>query len=588
MKTQKRPEKLQTKITNYFIILIAFIIIILDAFFVIKVSTVIERDADIYSYEIVKQLGRNVNSYITHMQEITWIITNQNRYLIEQLKEDVTEPSLVKNDILEQFRSRGSTTSDIVSIFIFGENGVTLADRDNYIIKDYVDFKQMDWYKNAVEAKGAPVISSSHMQNYIKSDGRWVFSVSSAIMDEATDEVLGVVLVDMSYKKLTDMCNAISLGDKGYVYIVNAEKEIIYHPKQQLIYSQIQKEDLSRVLDQKEGSFAENIDEKRFITVHTLDEVGWMLVGVSYVGDLLVSKNEMFMALFAISIICLILSIITARKIAGGISKPIQKLENIMLEVENGYLDVDINIDTDTEEIKNLSHSFKAMLAEIKVLITKIEVNQKKLRKNELQILQAQINPHFLYNSLDTIIWLGEKEEHEKVVDMTSCLAKYFRLSLSKGREVIDIYTEIQHVRHYLLIQKIRYEKKLSFSIDIDPEIYDYMVIKIILQPLVENALYHGIKDQKYGGHIQIRGYKEDQDIILVVEDNGKGMTKEQIDKILTGYIPSSITAGGVAVKNVHQRLQIYFGEAYGLEYQSKVGKWTKVFVRIPAIGEEI
>lgn len=588
MKRKNKPQKLQTKITNYFIILITFVIIILDTFFIVKMSSTIERDADIYSYEIVKQLGRNVKSYISHMQEITWMITSQDRQIVGQLKEEVAQPVVVKNDVLEQFRSRGSATSDIVSIFIFGENGVTLADRDDYIIKDYVDFKQMDWYQKAVEAKGKPIISSSHMQNYIKSDGRWVFSVSSAIMDVNTDKVLGVILVDMSYKNLTDMCNEISMGDKGYVYIVNTDEEIIYHPKQQLIYSQIQKEDLERVLNQGEGSFVEKIADKRFITVHTLEEVGWMVVGVSYIGDLLVSKNEMFIALMGITLLCLILSIMTARRIAKETSKPIQDLENIMLEVEKGHLDVDINIDTNTDEIKNLSHSFKTMLEEIKVLIKKIEDNQKKLRKGELKILQAQINPHFLYNSLDTIIWLGEKEEHEKVVEMTSCLAKYFRLSLSKGREVVDVYTEVEHVKHYLLIQKIRYESKLSFVIDVDPDIYDYITIKIILQPLVENALYHGIKDQKHGGCIKISGHKVDGDIVLIVEDDGAGMTQEQIDKVLTGYIPKSIETGGVAVKNVHQRLQIYFGKEYGLKYESEIGKWTKVYIRIPAMRGDI
>lgn len=588
MKKINGTQKLQTKIMNYFLLLITFIIIILDSFFIVVMYDTVEKDADIYAYEIVKQLGRNVQSYISHMQEITWLITSQDSSIKAKLTESVAHPVVIKSDVLEQFRSRGSTTNDIVSIFIFGENGITLADDDTYEVKDYVDFKQMDWYQRAIKAKGMPVISSSHIQNYIKGDGKWVFSVSSAIIDKDTDEILGVILVDMSYKTLMDMCNNISLGNKGYVYIVNTDQEIIYHPKQQLIYSAIQTEDLSRVIKQEEGSFVEKAGDKRFVTVHTLDDVGWMVVGVSYADDLLVSNNQIFIALMVTTVVCLVLSLFTSTRISKQTSKPIQELQNIMLKVEEGCLDVSIDIDTNTEEIQNLSHSFKAMLTEIKELIKKIEENQRRLRKSELRVLQSQINPHFLYNSLDTIIWLAERQENKKVVLMTSYLAKYFRLSLSKGREIVDIYTEIEHVKHYLYIQKIRYESKLSFSIDIDPQIYDYMTIKIILQPLVENALYHGIKGLESGGHIKITGNKVDELIIFVVEDNGVGMTNEQMDRILIGNMPKSVTGSGLAIKNVHQRLQIYFGKQYGLRYESELGQWTKVYITIPTIEEEI
>lgn len=586
MNEYKHPQKLRSKILNYFCAILIGTILILDTFFIYIMSITIQKDTHIYAYEIVKQLGRNIQTYTNHMEEIAWMIINQDINIMYQLKKPLEEPKVEKSYSIEQFRIKGNTTNDIASIFIFGENGLTLVDHEKYIIKDYVNIKEMDWYKQAVAAKGKPVISSSHMQNYIETDGKWVFSVSCAIIDPETQALLGVILIDMSYKDLADMCNNISLGKNGYVYVVNQQQQIIYHPKQQLIYSDILQEDLGRIMKQQEGSFIEEKGEQRLITVHGIEGTDWSVVGVSYIGDLLISQNQIFMALLIITFICIVLSFIVSRRVAEDISSPISKLEKIMSQVENGNLDTDMVIHANTEEIQKLAHSFQTMLIQIKILIAKVEQNQKKLRKTELKVLQAQINPHFLYNTLDTIIWLGEKEEHEKVVNVTIALARYFRLSLNKGREIITIFSEIEHVKNYLLIQKMRYNKKLTYTITVNPEVYDYMIVKIILQPLVENAIYHGIKDSKEGGHIHIKGHKEGKNILLIVEDNGKGMTAEECAEILVKPISKSITSGGVAIKNVHERLQIYFGEQYGLYYESTLGKGTKVQIKIPLLEE--
>lgn len=582
MKKNKKYYRLQSKLMTYFFSLIIMIAAILDLFFIYKMSETVEKDTHVYAYEIVKQLGRNVELYINHMQEVMWMISSQEMNLNEQLKENLSQKAVRKSYFLEEMRSRGSSSNGVVSINIFGENGLVLTDGASSEIKSYIDVRQMEWYVKAVEAKGIPVISASHTQNYLKEDGKWVFSLSAAIMEE--DQVLGVMLIDMSYKNLTDMCNDIQLGEQGYVYIVSQDQEIIYHPKQQLIYSGILEEDLNRVTNQKEGSFTEQVEDKRLITVHSLDEVGWSVVGVSYIGELLVSKQEMVVPLIILTGLALGIAFFISQRIAKQIARPIRELTDYMHEVEAGNLGVEINFESDTEEIRCLSVSFKDMLHKIQVLVEKVEENQKKLRKSELKVLQSQINPHFLYNSLDTIIWLGEREENEKVVQMTAALARYFRLSLSKGKEVISIYEEAEHVKHYLQIQKIRYANKLSYEIEIEPEVFDYMVVKIVLQPLVENALYHGIKDLENGGYIKVSGYKKGEDIILEVYDNGKGIREERLRTILTAPASTSITKGGVAIKNVHERIQMYFGANYGLTYESEYGEWTKVRITIPAI----
>lgn len=577
----KKSYRLQSKLMTYFFSLIMIIVIILDIFFIYKMSETVEKDTHVYAYEIVKQLGRNIESYIDHMQEVMWMISSQDTSLINQLKEPLNQKAVRKSYFLEEMRNRGSSNG-VVSINIFGENGLVLTDSASNAIKDYIDVKQMEWYTKAVEAQGKPVISASHTQNYLKNEGKWVFSLSAAIMEE--NKILGIVLIDMSYKNLTDMCNDIQLGEKGYVYIVGQGQEMIYHPKQQLIYSGILQEDLARVMQQEEGSFTEVLEDKRLVTVHSLEQVGWRVVGVSYIGELLVSKQEIIIPLIILTLLALVVAFLISKRIASQTAKPIRELTEHMQEIELGKLGVEIDTQSDTEEIQCLTASFKEMVYKIEGLIEQVEDNQKKLRKSELKVLQSQINPHFLYNSLDTIIWLGERGECEKVVQMTAALARYFRLSLSKGKEVITIYEEAEHVKHYLQIQKIRYASKLTYTIEVSPDIFDEMIVKIVLQPLVENALYHGIKDLEEGGYIRVLGFREGNNIILEVYDNGKGMSHEQIKNILKAPRSTSITKGGVAIKNVHERIQVYFGQDYGLSYESEYGKWTKVRITIPAI----
>ena len=577
----KKSYRLQSKLMTYFFSLIMVIVIMLDIFFIYKMSEIVEKDTHVYAYEIVKQLGRNIESYIDHMQEVMWMISSQDTSLINQLKEPLNQKAVRKSYFLEEMRNRGSSNG-VVSINIFGENGLVLTDSASNAIKDYIDVKQMEWYTKAVEAQGKPVISASHTQNYLKNEGKWVFSLSAAIMEE--NKILGIVLIDMSYKNLTDMCNDIQLGEKGYVYIVGQGQEMIYHPKQQLIYSGILQEDLARVMQQEEGSFTEVLEDKRLVTVHSLKEVGWRVVGVSYIGELLVSKQEIIIPLIILTLLALVVAFLISKRIVSQTAKPIRELTEHMQEIELGKLGVEIDTQSDTEEIQCLTASFKEMVYKIEGLIEQVEDNQKKLRKSELKVLQSQINPHFLYNSLDTIIWLGEREECEKVVQMTAALARYFRLSLSKGKEVITIYEEVEHVKHYLQIQKIRYASKLTYTIEVSPDIFDEMIVKIVLQPLVENALYHGIKDLEEGGYIRVLGFREGNNIILEVYDNGKGMSREQIKNILKAPSSTSITKGGVAIKNVHERIQVYFGQDYGLSYESEYGKWTKVRITIPVI----
>jgi two-component system sensor histidine kinase YesM len=255
-----------------------------------------------------------------------------------------------------------------------------------------------------------------------------------------------------------------------------------------------------------------------------------------------------------------------------------------MSEFEQG----DFNVTADVsrkDEIGELARDFNTMIARIKELVRRNAEEQEQKRKSELMALQNQITPHFLYNTLDSVIWMAEGREHESVVKMVSALARLLRLSISRGEELVTIRDEVAHINNYLTIQKMRYRDKLDYSIEVDDAIQDLYTPKVILQPLVENAIYHGIKNKEEGGRVIICGTATDDSVLLSVRDDGVGMAEEQMRNILVDDIPTR-RRQRVGVRNVHERIQLYFGPSYGLRFRSPTGEGTVVEIHLPVVTE--
>jgi len=325
----------------------------------------------------------------------------------------------------------------------------------------------------------------------------------------------------------------------------------------------------------------------KLYSIVALQKAGWKVIGVSYPEELGVDRRSLGRVYTAWGILFLSLTILFSFIISLQIARPIKLLRNTIKVVEQGNFDIQAKIER-SDEIGELGKDFNIMVQKIKELLQLIIEEQQNKRKSELKALQAQINPHFLYNTLDSVIWMAEDRQHQQVIEMAAALAKLFRISISGGREIISIGEEVEHVRQYLIIQKMRYKDRLDYEICVPEDLFPYRTVKIILQPLVENAIYHGIKNSPSPGKIIIDGSICYNGIELKVKDNGVGMSAEVLARIMEDTQGErAFVRRGVGVRNVDERIKLYFGNNYGIQFFSSEGEGTEVRIRLPAIREE-
>lgn len=302
--------------------------------------------------------------------------------------------------------------------------------------------------------------------------------------------------------------------------------------------------------------------------------------------------QNFFMVMIRFSIIAfaaiLILIVLLSYYIPLSITRPIRKLSEVTDQVAKGDLTVRSDIRTGAE-VGMLSDSLNTMIDKINELLEQVKKEQIRLRKAEFELLQSQINPHFLYNTLDTIVWLAEAGEQKKVVKMVGSLSEFFRTSLNQGKDIISIKEELQHVRSYLEIQQVRYQDILQYDIQVEEELYKYLIPKITIQPLVENALYHGIKNKRGAGKIIISGRQEEDHFSILIEDNGIGISKERLSQVRAG-VKNKVSTGKdiYGLYNVNERIRLNFGEKYGIIIESTYGEGTVVSVILPYMQEQL
>ena len=522
-----------------------------------------EENAITSSEQAVVQVKNTVANYTEDMSDIMQMIC-------ENIQKDEEEANEFFGNLLK-------IRPDVVAVTSYDLNGKLQRcwSGGQKLKEKYL--KNLSYVKDLTdESDGMLNITKPHVESLFVDYYPWVVTISRKMKDASGNEIQ--VAVDISFYNIASYVDEVGIGQHGYCYIADDNGSIVYHPQQQLIYAEL-KEEKHDVME--DGSY---IKSNVIYTVKSLENCDCHIVGVCYVDEMITSKVERVVSsLVVILVIVLFGTCFMGSVFSRWFSKPITQLVTAMSEFEGDNGEFVYQPVHGTQEIDALSDSFEHMVIRNQKLMEKVRQEEISLRKTELKALQAQINPHFLYNTLDAIAWLCEEERNEDAVKMVNALARLFRISISRGHELIPIEKELQHAQSYLQIQNFRYKNQFMYSFDVDETCLSYLCNKITLQPIIENAIYHGMDRMVDEGMIKIGIHQDPNRIIFTVEDNGVGMTEEQCREVLKKE-PGD--RAGIGIKNVNDRIKIYFGDEYGLTIQSELDVGTCVTITMPKVTE--
>ncbi len=578
---QREPKRMQSTIMMAFSVISVSIMLVLGVVVYIRFSASLRQEIVQNTQKLMEQTVENLEDYLVSMRRIS----------------DAVYYNVIKeNDLSEKDNSvqhgmnllYESNRDNLRSIAIYNNFGSLVAAEPVALQKEDPDVTRQDWYKKAMGKMENMHFSTPHIQNLFDDASQryyWVISLSRAI--ELTDNgvpVTGVLLVDMDYSSISRMMKQINKTNNGqYYYLCDSNGQIIFHTRQVQIRKGISSENSIEAAKYKDGVYDVEFEGKdRKLIVNTVSYTGWKLVGVipgsTFTHGMF---NIRYFIIMLILLMAMMLEVIN-RVVAVRISSPILKLNESVMEYEAGEKP-EIYIGGSLE-IRHLGFSIQRSYEQIDTLMHKIILEQTERRKSELDALQSQINPHFLYNALDSITWMIEGGRNDDAVFMVSELAKLFRISLSKGRTIISIKDELQHAKSYMNIQKIRYKNSFLVTFDIEPEVYSYCIVKLVLQPILENAVNYGINSMDDCGEIKITARQKDGKVIISVADNGAGMSEEEVRFLLSDSNNVHKHGSGVGLVNVNNRIQILFGSGYGLSVESEPDEGTTVHICVPAV----
>ena len=530
--------------------------------------------------QLLDQTAINLETYLKNMRRIS----DTMYYSVIKGKDLASDDMIQEMNLLYD-----ANKENLVSVACYTSDGKLVEAVPLSGEKEHVEVTEQEWFQEAVVQMENFHFSTPHVQNMFDDTSfqyHWVISLSRAVeLTRGGASELGVLLVDMNYSSIEQLLEKANTGtDQEYVYLMDSNGEIIYHPSQKLIYTGLYEENNLEAAGWDDGSHRETFQgERRLVTVKTVSYTGWKIVSVIPGSVFSMGMYETRLFFMMILVISMAMIIYLNQMVSSSVASPLEKLNESVKEWEAGNMNPDIYIGGFTE-VEHLGRTLKSTVEQIRKLMDDVLLEQEEKRKSELDALQSQINPHFLYNTLESITWMIEGERYEDAVFMISQLASLFRISLSKGRTIIRVEDEIRHATNYMNIQKIRYKNRFQVDFRIDEEIRNCCTVKLIVQPLLENAIYYGVEGMEDEGEIHVRGYRDGDDICIEVRDNGLGMSREMVDSLLKENSRTPRRGSGVGIINVHKRIRIRFGQKYGLEIESEPDEGTMVRIRLPYI----
>lgn len=547
--------------------------------------------------------------YVRFSRQLSSTTLQENQTLVEQINQSVDTLlrsmirlsdslcySVIKNTDVqpgaldESFQLLHNINAGTVeNIALFNASGELIATAPPAKLEvPPADVRRAAWFTNALGQTENLHVSTPAIQRLFADAEhryRWVVSLSSAVeITSGKETSVGVLLIDMKYSAISEILESVKLANDGYVYLIDGSGEILYHPQQQLIASGRLAEDGGAVAKYADGAYSQSSEKNgaRTVIVRSVGYTDWKIIGVIPHVGLTFDRLQNFLFIIVILLVCVEILILVNALVSSRLTAPIEKLESSVLALD--YNDANAQIFSGGSlEVRRLSRSISQMVARMRELNTAMMREHEEKQKSELDTLQAQINPHFLYNTLDIIVWMIEKGQPGEAVKIVTALGRFFRISLSRGRNIISVRDEIAHVSNYLTIQQMRYKNKFRYEIDAAEETLELSTIKLVVQPLVENAIYHSMDFMDGDGLIRIATRLIDGDLVISVEDNGIGMPPERVETLLSEQ-PHTSQGSGIGLKNVHDRIRLYFGERYGVSIESEPDNGTRITLHLPAV----
>ena len=504
--------------------------------------------------QLLNQTAINLESYLRNMRRIS----DAMYYSVIKDKDLATDSLDEEMNLLYE-----ANKDNLISIACYTNDGRLVAAAPVATEKNNLDIVDQEWFTEATGQMENVHFSTPHVQNLFDDPSYryyWVVSLSQAVeLTSGGNSTLGVLLVDMNYSSIEQLLTKANTDNASeYVYLMDGSGELIYHPKQKLIYTDLFSENNLVAASYEDGSHKEEYDgEKRIVTVKTISYTGWKIVSVVPMSSFDMGISGMRMFVILLMSLSMLMIILLNQFVSANIAKPLKRLNDSVKDWEAGNMNPDIYVGGSLE-VEHLGKTLRSTVAQIQELMHDILVEQEEKRKSELDALQSQINPHFLYNTLDSIVWMIEGERYEDAVFMVTQLASLFRISLSRGKTIISMEDELKHARNYMNIQKIRYKNKFTVEFQVEDAILSCCTVKLVIQPLLENAIYYGMESMDGDGEITVVGYRKGDDVYVEVRDNGLGMPDEMVDAL---------------------------GEPYGLEIESCLDEGTTVRIHLPYIA---
>lgn len=593
-------QSMRFKMVITFFTVILFSIGLISGILYNRFALIITQSSNSMLMKSIDSTVSQLNSLFNAIETVTvpFIGNKMLSRFLQEKESDVFETK----DFIEYVKKVATANPHIYNIELYSFKKDLLITSRNDIVYKTFDMDIYDWYNKAIEAKGTPIWNETYLfKQYYSTDksDENLISISRQIRKDYFGEPLGVVNISIRESEIAQTLQDIKQYSTQKVMIINNNGEILSSSDEELdklaisngdTFKQIFNNNREYLISNKKGIKDVKVGNSNYIVLFaTLNKNNWKLVSIVDKDEVLSTFYVMKRYTMFVSFLALILGAIFVVITSASIYRPISILKSAMQKAREGNLDVRI-IEERRDEFKQLYDSFNSMIETINNLIN--ELYEKKLlaTEAELKALQSNINPHFLYNIFETMIWMIELGNTEDLKKMVIALSKFYRLVLSEGRDIITVKEAAEQIENYITVQKIRYKDMLNVDIDIDPQIFNYKMLNMLLQPIVENSIVHGIQGKSGSGNIKIQGKAENVEgkklMVFTIEDDGIGIQKERLEEIknsLENYNKSQDGKDGYyALKNINQRIKLHYGSEYGIDIKSVYGQGTRVVLAIP------